>query len=139
MHRQGRFTGTALFVADHDDMRENRTPRARLHQHAIYPLRTPTSRRSNLGRSNLRRSNSACPAGTRSDYGDMFGYVIADPIVPSRRGGHARGALAERVDAVNELAARSVPVVGGSGQRDFPVLSVRRGLIARGLRARGFA
>src|SRR5579883_59447 len=41
VHRQGRFAGTALFVADHDDMRGHRSPRAHLHQHATYRYGRP--------------------------------------------------------------------------------------------------
>src|SRR5258708_6275164 len=63
--------------------------------------------------------------------------VIANPMLPSRRGRRARGTLAERVDAVNELAARSVRAVDGSGQRNLPVHA--RGLLALRLRARGLA
>src|SRR6266567_5368502 len=99
MHRKGRFSGAALFVADHDDMRGKGSSRAHLHQHAIYSLRTPI----------LRRSNLRFPAGTRSDYGDIR-LPHRKPIVPSRRGGRAGGALAERADTVNELAAVTIPI-----------------------------
>src|ERR1700730_345656 len=43
--------------------------------------------------------------------------VIANPMVPSRRGRRACGALPKGADAMNELAARSVRDIEGGGQR----------------------
>src|ERR1700736_826301 len=65
--------------------------------------------------------------------------VIANPMLPSRRGRRARGTLAERADALNELAAGSVRAIDGSGQRNLPVYAGRGGIIALRPRARGLA
>ena len=39
MHRRGRFSGSAFFVAKDDDMRRERLADIRLHQHGTQPLR----------------------------------------------------------------------------------------------------
>ena len=40
MHRRGRFSRSAFFVAKDDDMRRERLANIRLHQHGTQPLRS---------------------------------------------------------------------------------------------------
>ena len=128
MHPKGRFPGTALLVADHDDMRGNF--RLALVCTNMPPTRYRRPLRDEATGNEATRHQAALPArpARRSDRGRHSRLKSSPTPSPHPEVSHQEVSIktwpacaqsvSQRADAVNEFGAGSLADIVGGGQRD---------------------